>query len=293
MRLDRRRQPAPAKAAPKRTGAPGFERQPTTDATGLAHASADPARAPEARPDATRPRYPKLDTTRSARAIRPASSVTPSSASHAVLSSGLTAIIEAAEQSAEEMRSHAEERARERIAEADRASAYRVQAAEEEATEIVASALSHAKQVTAEAADDAAAIQAKARASVAEAQEKAKQIIDRARDQAREIVGAAHTASGAVLAEGTEISTNLHELSQSLRNNAERLLRDIRVVHGTMATRLEQATPSRGASRASREAAAPSGERQESASSSRTRPRLPLPPDSDDLGVPEFLVPEP
>ena len=45
-----------------------------------------------------------------------------------------------------------------------------------------------------------------------------------------------------VLDHGTEVSRNLRELSASLRNNAERLLRDVRLTHGGMIARLDQAT---------------------------------------------------
>ena len=50
-----------------------------------------------------------------------------------------------------------------------------------------------------------------------------------------------------MLGEGTELSRNLRELSVSLRNNAERLLRDVRLAHGGMTARLDQAGPGAGA----------------------------------------------
>ena len=46
-----------------------------------------------------------------------------------------------------------------------------------------------------------------------------------------------------VLGEGTEMARNLRDLSASLRNNAERLLRDVRLAHGGMTARLDQASP--------------------------------------------------
>lgn len=46
-----------------------------------------------------------------------------------------------------------------------------------------------------------------------------------------------------VLADGTELSTDLRDLSTSLRVNAERLLRDIKLAHASMTARLDQATP--------------------------------------------------
>ena len=57
-----------------------------------------------------------------------------------------------------------------------------------------------------------------------------------------------------MLREGTELSRNLRELSVSLRNNAERLLRDVRLAHGGMTARLDQAGPGAGAGEAPRPA---------------------------------------
>ena len=96
-----------------------------------------------------------------------------------------------------------------------------------------------------------------------EAFEQALEIRAKARQDAREIVSAAHAAAREVLREGTELSRNLRELSSSLRNNAERLLRDVRLAHGGMTARLDQAAPG--------EAERP-----------RTEP-------GDDLDVPEFI----
>jgi hypothetical protein len=92
---------------------------------------------------------------------------------------------------------------------------------------------------------------------------------------AREITGEAHMVAREVLGEGTELSRNLHELSASLRNNAERLLRDVGLAHGAMTARLDQSAP--GADRGVREGPASRPER----------------PDDhgpgDDLDVPEFM----
>ena len=46
-----------------------------------------------------------------------------------------------------------------------------------------------------------------------------------------------------VLEDGNELSTDLADLSASLRTNAERLLRDIKLAHAAMVARLDQATP--------------------------------------------------
>ena len=65
----------------------------------------------------------------------------------------------------------------------------------------------------------------------------------KARADAREIVSEAHVAAREVLREGTDLSRNLRELSVSLHNNAERLIRDVRLAHGGLTARLDQAGP--------------------------------------------------
>ena len=93
--------------------------------------------------------------------------------------------------------------------------------------------------------------------------------------EAREITGEAHIAARAVVSEGTEMSRNLRELSVSLRNNAERLLRDVGLAHGAMTARLDQTAPGTGRDTGER----PAG-------------RRPRPEDhgpGEDLDVPEFM----
>ena len=153
----------------------------------------------------------------------------------------VAAIVQAAEQAAEQMRIQAEQRANERIAEANRAAEYRVQAAEAEALEILANAEEQADQIRAKARDEAHATTAEARSAVRE-----------------------------VLDDGTELSGDLADLSSSLRANAERLLRDIKMAYAAMVSRLDQAT-----------GPGPSSYRAERASSSGF----------DDLDVPEFTPP--
>jgi F0F1-type ATP synthase membrane subunit b/b' len=121
-------------------------------------------------------------------------------------------IVEAAERAAEDLRAQAEARMRDRIAEGDRAAANRVEAAEAEALEMLANA-----------------------------QEEAEKIRDAARVEARQIVADASAAAREVLRDGTELSGNVRELSDSLRINAELLLRDIRLAHAEMTARLDQA----------------------------------------------------
>ena len=123
-------------------------------------------------------------------------------------------IIAAAEAAAEELRQQAERRLRERIAEGDRAAANRIEAAEAEALEILAGA-----------------------------QEQVDKILEEARAEARQLVAEASGSAREVLRDGTELSGNLRELSDSLRTNAELLLRDVRLAHAEMTARLDQVQP--------------------------------------------------
>ena len=107
------------------------------------------------------------------------------------------------------------------------------------------------------------------------AEKQAKEIRGRAMAEAREITSEAHTIAREVLGEGTEMSRNLRELSVSLRNNAERLLRDVGLAHGAMTAHLDQTAPGAGHAAG------------ESRPSRRTDPGDPGP--GDDLDVPEFM----
>ena len=134
-------------------------------------------------------------------------------------------IVAAAERAADELYAQAEKRMRERIAEGDRAAENRVHAAENEALEILANAQEQADRL------------------VRDAQSRADEIRDAARDDAREIVGEASAAAREVLRDGGDLSGHLRELSDSLRANAELLLRDIRMAHAEMNARLDQVVP--------------------------------------------------
>lgn len=186
----------------------------------------------------------------------------------APLAAHLTVIVEAAERSGEELRRHTEQRARERIAEADRAAEQRVTAAEQEARELLDAAQREAERTTSEALATVAAIHGEAaerqrevQAQLDQARTEAERVITaareqserqaqhvrtRAREDARETVGVAHAAARDVLSEGTELSDNLRELSGSLRNNAERLLRDVRHAHESITSQLHAALPPGG-----------------------------------------------
>ncbi len=134
-------------------------------------------------------------------------------------------ILAAAEQAAEEMRLQAERRMQARIDEGGRAADNRLKAAEAEALEILASAQEQADRI------------------VREAQARADELRDAARRDSREIVAEASTGAREVLRDGTELSGHLRELSDSLRANAELLLRDVRMAHAEMNARLDQVAP--------------------------------------------------
>lgn len=137
-------------------------------------------------------------------------------------SSRVAEILAAAEHAAEGLRLEAERRMRDRIAEGDRAASNRIEAAEAEALEVLANAQEEAEKIR------------------AEAEEVAKKTRDAARVEARQIVRDAGDAARDVLRDGTQLSGNLRELSDSLRTNAELLLRDVRLAHSEMTARLDQ-----------------------------------------------------
>src|SRR5918997_1552497 len=78
---------------------------------------------------------------------------------------------------------------------------------------------------------------------VREAQARADEIRDAARRDARDIVGDASATARGVVRDGTELSGHLRELSESLRANAELLLRDVRMAHSEMNARIDQVVP--------------------------------------------------
>ncbi|MDQ3721813.1 MAG: hypothetical protein M3376_01825, partial [Actinomycetota bacterium] len=84
--------------------------------------------------------------------------------------------------------------------------------------------------------EEAAEVRAVAEAQAREAHEKAAA-------RARELIYEARAASRDVLRDGETLSGHLHELSDSLRANAERLLLDIRAAHAEMISRLDRVDP--------------------------------------------------
>lgn len=183
----------------------------------------------------------------------------------AIASERVAAIVEAAEAAAEELRIGTEQRARERIAEADRAADLRVEAAEAEARDLLAAARQEAAAVEAAARAAVQSIHEEAEAARraadeyrertlheareeavrvrAEADAYASQTRQSAKAEAQAIISEAHDVARDVLAEGTELSDNLRQLSDSLRTNADRLLRDVKHAHASLTAGLGQAVP--------------------------------------------------
>ena len=114
--------------------------------------------------------------------------------------------------------------------------------AREQAARLLADGREQAERVLASGGEDLEKLRA-------DSQAQAQEIRANARSDAREIVGEAHVVAREVLREGNELSRNLRELSVSLRNNAERILSDVRLAHGGMTARLDQAGPGAGTRR--------------------------------------------
>jgi vacuolar-type H+-ATPase subunit H len=182
-----------------------------------------------------------------------------------ILSDHVAAIVDAAERASADLLSRTEARARERIAEADRASDNRVQAAEDEAREIIEAAERNAAELKAQATAAVQEIHNKAahdrseaeafaettsadavresEAVRAEADAYAVDVRGKAKEDARDVLREAHGVAGEVMDEGTLLSSELQQLSDSLRRNAERLLQDIRIAHNRLTAGIDDARP--------------------------------------------------
>jgi vacuolar-type H+-ATPase subunit H len=174
----------------------------------------------------------------------------------------VASILAAAEQTAEQVRLEAEEKLKARVAEGDRAAQYRIDAAEEEASELVAEARAEADRVLREAREldeqvrttatsEALSIIAKAQQNADDTLAAAAEAASRNRTDAerysREMITDARSTAEAVKTEGTELVGNLRQLGDSLRSNAERLLRDVQSLHSQMISRIEAVEAARRA----------------------------------------------
>jgi vacuolar-type H+-ATPase subunit H len=175
---------------------------------------------------------------------------------HVEASRRVAAIMRAAEEAASDLRDQAERRADARIAEAARAADIRVAAAEDEASELLEEAQKEAEAVRAAAEEDAARLREDARAEstriVTDARDEAAEVQriaevfatqtrEDAEQSARKQLGRARELAAEVLQDGTDMSQHLDQLADSLRRNAELLLRDVSAAHHAMTDKLEEA----------------------------------------------------
>ncbi|HEY1519694.1 MAG TPA: hypothetical protein VGF91_24935 [Solirubrobacteraceae bacterium] len=224
-------------------------------------------------------------------------------ASAALAAERVASIVAAAEETAERMRLETEERVRDRIAEAQRAADNRVNAGEEEASEVLRLAQAEAARLRSEGKTEAEAATTaatnEALGIVARAEESAQQIITEAREsaaatraeseeRARGLLEDARATADGVRSEGLELVSNLREMGNSLRANAERLLGDVQRVHSQLTAQIARVQRSTGVG---------SGSSPGSASPSRRGRGGELPVDGDalvgddGLDVPEFIPP--
>jgi vacuolar-type H+-ATPase subunit H len=217
-------------------------------------------------------------------------------------------IIQAAEDAARAIHNEAEEQVNRRIAEGERAAQYRVQAADDEAAEILKTAQAEGARLrrdsqaefeqakttaTSEALTILASAQEQADAVVKQATEAAQASRHESEKRSRELVLDAHAAADGVRAEGLELVANLRQMGDSLRSNAERLLRDVQLIHTRMVATLDDAA---GASAPRRGSSSRDGGRssRSSSTSSLTAPRSSARASrsvEDELDVPEFIPP--
>jgi vacuolar-type H+-ATPase subunit H len=206
-------------------------------------------------------------------------------------------IVAAAEAAGERIRAEAERRMRDRIAEADRAAEHRVRAAEEEAAEILATARKEAAQLvqsgraegeeakttaTSQALTIIGRAQENADSTLAEATAEATRLREQAEERARELLRDARSAASDVRTEGLELAGNLREMGDSMRSNAERLLRDVQMIHSRMVAEIDRTDG--GASRLPVRSSEPLVR-------DRERRRASLSDGGEVLDVPEFIPP--
>jgi uncharacterized membrane protein YqiK len=118
--------------------------------------------------------------------------------------------------------------------------------------------------------------------TLAEATAEATRAREQAEERARELLRDARSAASDVRTEGLELAGNLREMGDSMRSNAERLLRDVQMIHSRMVAEIDRADG--GASRAPVRTSEP-GLRD------RERRRASLSDEGEVLDVPEFIPP--
>jgi cell division septum initiation protein DivIVA len=214
----------------------------------------------------------------------------------------VASIIEAAQSAADQLRQETEERVRARIAEADRGAENRVTAAEEEAHEILSAARAEAKKLRAEAKAEADRLvseatskgleiagraQEEADRTLAEASGESEKLREDIATRARELMRHAEETASELNHEGYHMVGNLRELGDSLRVNADRLLKDVQTIHTRMVAQIERVQGEAGPARSPRRSRSSADREGDQAAGDA----LPPPPDDDELDVPEFVPP--
>jgi vacuolar-type H+-ATPase subunit H len=174
-----------------------------------------------------------------------------------------------------------------------------------EAAQAKAEATGEALTVVARAQDQAEIIRAEAAAAKTQATSEALAIVARAQDSAdetlaeangaatkakteaetrsRELLREARITAGDVRTEGLELVENLRQMGDSLRSNAERLLRDVQMIHSRMVAQIDRADGGAGAT------GVPGSSRR---APDRGRSVMPGPlADGEVIEVPEFIPP--
>jgi cell division septum initiation protein DivIVA len=216
----------------------------------------------------------------------------------------VASIVEAAENAAADLRREAEDRVRARIAEADRGADNRVKAAEEEAAETLSTARKEAaklrkdakaeadrlvSEATSKGLEVAGRAQEEADRMLAEAAQEAEKLREDVAGRARELMRHAEETASEINHEGFHMVGNLRELGDSLRTNAERLIKDVQTIHTRMTAQIERVRDEAGPPPRPRRASETDGEHTRPSRAGRDAPTAP--PDDDELDVPEFVPP--
>jgi vacuolar-type H+-ATPase subunit H len=134
---------------------------------------------------------------------------------------------------------------------------------------------------TSEALTIVARAQESADATLAEATEAAATAQSQAEEKARQLLRDSRMTASEVRTEGFELVENLRQMGDSLRSNAERLLRDVQLIHSRMVAQIDRA-----------DGGLPGAPAPEDRARSRQRTAAPgRGADPDVLDVPEFIPP--
>ncbi len=147
--------------------------------------------------------------------------------------------------------------------------------------EIIRAEAEQAKtQATSEALAIVARAQDNAEATLAEATAAATKAKTEAETRSRELLREARITAGDVRTEGLELVENLRQMGDSLRSNAERLLRDVQMIHSRMVAQIDRVDGGAGATGQSR---------RDPARDRSLRPETLT--DGEVIEVPEFIPP--